>query len=149
MRRFSSREGAYRIKKPVWACLTCGWFTQEGETRDCMECHLPCEHFDSEGEYFEYKRLQLLEKCGEISELQRQVRYDIHGMNVHTQKLVQIFFYRADFQYKDKHGNLVVRDYKPTVKKTAKDPKGERHLSPEFVLKRRAMKLIHDIEVIT
>lgn len=146
-RRFYSRTDAYRIKKPVWACLHCGWFTQDGKTRDCLECHRPCEHFDSEGEYCEYKRLQLMQQCGEISDLERQVRYDICGINVHTGKPVQIFFYKADFRYRDKKGNVIVRDYKPEVKKTKNDPKGERALSPEFKLKRRAMRLIHDIEV--
>lgn len=149
-RRFYSREGAFKIKKPVWACLNCGWFTQSGKTRVCGgDCGNPAlDHFDSEGEYFRYKELELMQKAGAISNLERQVRYDFFDTNVHSGKPVLLFFYKADFRY-IKDGEVVVEDYKPEVKKTKKDPKGERALSPEFKLKRRAMRNKYDINVIT
>ena len=138
--QFYSKTDAYRIKKPVWACLKCGWFTTEGKTRDCQDCHNEAmDHFDSSGEYFEWKRLQLLEKCGEISKLERQVRFDFFAFAELSQKPVQIFFYKADFRYVDKKGNIIVRDYKPA---------GEFGLDGVFKLKRRAMKLVYGIEVV-
>ena len=138
-RQFKNRFDAFRVKKPVRACLKCGWFTYKGKILECQECNSTCEHFDSEGEYFEYKRLELLQTCGEISGLERQVRYDFFSFAALTQKPVQIFYYKADFVFKDKQGNVVVRDYKPSKNPAA--------LDPVFLLKRRAMKLVYGIEV--
>ena len=148
--KFKNREEAIGITVPVLACLYCGWFTTEGKTRECPDCKVISllEHFDSTGEYYKFKELERMEKVGVISGLRRQVRFHVSGLNVNTHIPVHIFTYIADFVYKDENGKTIVHDYKPEVKKTTKDPKGERALSDTFKLKRRALKLIYGHEIL-
>ena len=83
--------------------------------------------FDSKKEAKRYGELKLLERCGEITDLQLQPSY--------TFKLNEtvICRYRADFSYKEK-GLLIVEDCKGF--KTA-----------VYKIKRKLMKAFHDIDV--
>lgn len=145
-RTFKNLQDSYRLAKPLWACLKCGWFTREGKTRACPECHNGCEHFDSTGEYYYFKQLQMLEKSKVIRNLERQVTYEFYAINVQTKLPVWIFDFTADFRYVEK-GVVVVADFKPSVKATAKDPSGKRGLSETFTLKKRAMRDVYGIDV--
>jgi hypothetical protein len=84
--------------------------------------------FDSKMEYQRYLILKLMQRAGEISDLQRQVRYELAagGINICT--------YVADFVYKNKDATVV------------EDSKG--FITPEYRLKRRLMKDILGIEIL-
>ena len=68
--------------------------------------------FDSkkECEYFIY--LSNLEAQGEISELQRQVRFELQPAFKHKGKTIRSICYVADFTFKDKDGQLHIVDTK-------------------------------------
>lgn len=68
--------------------------------------------FDSkkECEYFIY--LESLEAQGAISELQRQVRFELQPAFKHNGKTIRSINYVADFTFKDKDGQLHIVDTK-------------------------------------
>ncbi len=84
--------------------------------------------FDSVKEAARYSTLRLLERAGEITDLELQPTYvlDVNGHPVCR--------YRADFRYREK-GRLVVEDVKGFK-------------TEEYRLKARLMKAIHGIEVV-
>jgi hypothetical protein len=65
--------------------------------------------FASQAEGRRYGELKMLEKAGEISELQLQPRY---GLNAGNNRRVLVGEYRADFFYVDRDGDPVVEDVK-------------------------------------
>lgn len=84
--------------------------------------------FDSGEEYKRFLTLRLLERAGEIQDLQRQVRFslDVDGIHIST--------YVADFVY-FKDGLRVVEDSKGCITR-------------EYRQKRRLMQEIHGIEIL-
>lgn len=71
--------------------------------------------FDSEKEYARYLELKLLEKAGEISGLERQVKYDLipKQMDEEGKMIERPTVYIADFQYRDNNtGEFIVEDVK-------------------------------------
>lgn len=71
--------------------------------------------FDSEKEYARYLELKLLEKAGEISQLERQVKYDLipKQMDEEGKMIERPTVYVADFQYRDNNtGEVIVEDVK-------------------------------------
>lgn len=71
--------------------------------------------FDSEKEYARYLELKLLEKAGEISQLERQVKYDLipKQMDEEGKMIERPTVYVADFQYRDNNtGEFIVEDVK-------------------------------------
>ena len=106
--------------------------------------------FDSMKEGKRYQELLLLEKAGEISDLQLQVKYvlipayrepDTIGKNggVHKGKLIEReCSYIADFSYKTADGTQVVEDVK-----------GFRHSKAYdiFAIKRKLMLHVHGIRI--
>lgn len=88
--------------------------------------------FDSKKERDRYCVLKLMEKAGEIKNLELQPRYDFK----HNGKL--ICFYKADFRYRDCHNgnwNLIIEDVKGMK-------------TPMYNLKKKMMKIFHGIEVL-
>ena len=83
--------------------------------------------FDSGREAKRYSELLFLEKAGEISDLERQVTYDICVNGVF------ICRYRCDYEYLERG------------KKITEDAKG--HKTPEYVIKRKLMKAVHGITI--
>lgn len=63
--------------------------------------------FDSAKEARRYLDLKLLERCGDISNLERQVRYELLPKNGHERAV----YYVCDFRYNE-NGKLVVEDVK-------------------------------------
>ena len=109
--------------------------------------------FDSHREARRWEQLLLLHKAGKISELQRQVKYDLlpkqyeteerYGkdgkrLKDHVKVAEREVCYVADFVYTDDAGQLVVEDAKGYKGSTAYDI---------FVIKRKLMRLIHGIAV--
>lgn len=102
--------------------------------------------FDSTGEGLRYKELKLLEKTGQITDLQLQKRFvvvpeirenDTVGPRggVKKGKVIQkAVYYIADFVYYDKNGQQVVEDYKG-------------YRTDVYKLKKKLMKYIYDIDI--
>ena len=76
------------------------------------KCQYKGISFDSKKEcqYFIY--LEALEAQGEISELQRQVRFELQPAFKHQGKTIRSITYVADFTFKDKDGQLHIVDTK-------------------------------------
>ena len=68
--------------------------------------------FDSEKECRRWCELQMLEKAGEVTGLERQVPYELipsqwEGEGKHRRCIERAISYKADFVYKDKDGKKV------------------------------------------
>lgn len=102
--------------------------------------------FDSKKEAQHYLELKLLEKAGEISDLERQVKFvlipaqrepDTIGARGGIKKgklLEREAAYIADFVYTDKDGNKIVEDTKGVK-------------TPEYILKRKLMLEKYGIKI--
>lgn len=96
--------------------------------------------FDSKREYQRYLELKLLEKAGEIKNLQTQVEYVLIPSQKRQfamkngRKTEMCIKYKADFVY-TKNGQICVEDVKG-------------YKTKEYVMKRKLMLFIHGIEVI-
>lgn len=64
--------------------------------------------FDSAKEARRYSELKLLERAGEISDLQRQVKFTLIPKSEDERPV----FYIADFVYEEKDGKRIVEDVK-------------------------------------
>jgi len=83
--------------------------------------------FASQKEARDYRDLLLLERAGEISNLELQPRYDFIVNNV------LLCFYKADFRYTEK-GKTIVHDSKGFK-------------TPMYRLKKKMMKAFHGITI--
>ena len=92
--------------------------------------------FDSHREARRYTELKLLERAGEISDLQLQVKYELIPRQVDKDRrlLERPISYIADFVYRDRDGNYIIEDAKG--KKTK-----------EYIIKRKLMLYIRGIRV--
>lgn len=91
--------------------------------------------FDSKAEHKRWVYLDLLQRAGEITELQRQVPFElIPAQELKRGGTEKATKYLADFTYRDKAGVLVVEDVKGAV-------------TPEYRLKRKLMLWVHGIEI--
>lgn len=88
------------------------------------------ETFDSKKEYLRWCDLKLLERAGEITDLRRQVKYDL----IPKQEGERAVSYIADFVYKDRDGLTIVED-----------TKGVR--TPEYIIKRKLMLYMKGIKI--
>ena len=86
--------------------------------------------FDSKAEAARWQELSLLERAGEITELERQVEYEL----IPKQKGERAVKYIADFRYVDHDGKTVVED-----------TKGVR--TPVYILKRKLLLWVHGIRI--
>ena len=102
--------------------------------------------FDSTGEGLRYKELKLLEKTGQITDLQLQKKFIIvpeirepdtvgpRGGGKKGKLIQSAAYYIADFVYYDKNGKLVVEDFKGFK-------------TDLYKLKKKLMKYIYDIDI--
>lgn len=86
--------------------------------------------FDSRAESRRWCDLKLMEKCGAIHDLERQVSY---SLPVHGEIVAR---YRADFVYRTSDGDVVVEDVKSVASMT-----------PVYRLKKKLMKAIWGITI--
>lgn len=92
------------------------------------------EH-DSQAEAKRWIQLKLLERAGEIKDLQRQVKYVLIPSQKEGKKTVEReCSYIADFVYTDKQGNTVVEDTKGFKTK-------------DYIIKRKLMLWVHKIKL--
>lgn len=106
--------------------------------------------FDSKRELKRYKELELLQESGEITNLQRQVKYvliptqrepDIIGKRGGVKKgkvIEHECSYTADFTYLDEDGDLVVEDVKGYKQGGA---------YTVYTIKRKLMLYVHGIKI--
>lgn len=96
--------------------------------------------FDSEKEKFRYINLINKQEKGIISNLCRQVRFDLKTCT-----------YIADFTYYDRDGNYIVEDVKGgddiSQSKNKKFNPNKTTITKEFLIKKRLMKKIYNIDV--
>lgn len=104
------------------------------------------ETFDSIKEARRFAELKMLEKAGEISGLERQVKFVLipaqrepddvgpRGGVIRGKLLERECAYIADFVYRDEEGRQIVED-----------TKGVR--TPEYIIKRKLMLWIHGIRI--
>ena len=91
--------------------------------------------FDSKKEAKRYQELKLLEKAGEIHELQRQVKFRLlPSQRIDGKVIERECTYIADFVYFDGNNNKIVED-----------TKGVR--TPEYVIKRKMMLYFYGIRI--
>ena len=90
---------------------------------------------DSKREFSRLVTLRLLQRSGEIQDLQTQVKYTLIPPQVICGVKVRGVSYVADFSYWTKDGKFVCEDVKGY--KTA-----------DYIIKRKLMKLVHDIDVV-
>lgn len=92
--------------------------------------------FDSQGEYRRWCDLQLMQKAGVISELERQVSFVLAPSVVIDKRKKPEMKFTLDFQYKS-GGELVLEDFKSpsTAKETA------------FIMRRHLLKSVHGLDV--
>lgn len=107
---------------------------------------------DSQKEATRWAELKLLQRAGEISDLQRQVEFELipnqyeviervskktgKPLKAETKLIERKVCYIADFVYTDKNGKRVVEDTKSEITQT-----------PVFVVKRKLMLFVHGIKV--
>ncbi len=84
--------------------------------------------FDSMAEGRRYRALKLLERAGEVTDLELQPKYDLMVNGT------KVGFYKADFRYK-RNGELVVEDVKGMKTTT-------------YNLKKRMVKAIYGIDIL-
>lgn len=97
--------------------------------------------FDSKREQSRYGELALMQKAGEISDLQYQVRYDLIPPQTRADgKKERGIYYVADFVYRDKGGNTVVED-----SKGYRNPASAAYA--KFVIKRKLLLYFHGITI--
>jgi hypothetical protein len=102
--------------------------------------------FDSKKEYHRWCELRLLERAGRISDLQRQVKYEL----IPKQDGERACTYLADFvykvpvhkQYTNDEGHLVFADGWETV---VEDAKGVR--TDAYKIKKKLMLWVHGIKI--
>jgi hypothetical protein len=92
--------------------------------------------FDSKAEARRWIELKLLERAGEIKDLQRQVKYILIPTQKEGKKVIEReCSYVADFVYTDvKTGKTVVEDTKGVKTK-------------EYIIKRKLMLYVHNIKI--
>jgi|TARA_A100001388_G_C28755392_1_gene494653 hypothetical protein len=88
--------------------------------------------FDSKWEAERWGQLKSMEKAGVVTQLERQVRYDL------TVNDVKICDYIADFRY-------LLEEENGLSKLIVEDAKGV--LTSEFKLKKKLMKAVHNIDI--
>lgn len=93
------------------------------------------EKFDSEKEANRYQELLILEKIGEVSHIDRQVKFELIPSQKIDGKIVEkAVAYIADFTYIDKDGKYVVEDTKGFKTK-------------DYIIKRKLMLYVHGIRI--
>jgi len=92
--------------------------------------------FDSGREARRYSQLLLMQKAGEISNLERQITFElIPKQRLSNGKCERSCKYVLDFRYTDKNGTVVHEDSKGMRTQT-------------YIDKRKMMKFFHNIEIL-
>ena len=91
--------------------------------------------FDSQKEYKRFCELRLLERAGKVTDLQRQVKFElIPSQKVDGKVVERAVNYVADFVY-EQDGKTVVEDTKGFKTK-------------DYIIKRKLMLYVHGIRIV-
>lgn len=91
--------------------------------------------FDSKKEARRYIELKMLERSGEISDLKRQVKYNLIPTQKQGKKTIErACDYYADFVYMRRDGCVIVEDTKGVK-------------TPEYIIKRKLMLYVYGIKI--
>ena len=90
---------------------------------------------DSKHEYSRLCELKVLQRAGEIKDLQLQVKYQLIPSQKICGKTERGVSYIADFVYWTKNDKFICEDAKG-------------HRTDAYIIKRKMMKLIHNIDVV-
>lgn len=82
--------------------------------------------WDSQKEYNRFQELLMLQKSGVISELQRQVKFEV----IPSTATERAAYYIADFVYKSADGKMIIEDVKSVYTRKLHD----------YILKRKLIK---------
>ena len=94
------------------------------------------ETFDSKKEYGRYQELKLLERAGQISDLRRQVPFELVPRQIVNGKVVERSVkYIADFTYRE-NGQFVVEDVKSDATRT-----------DAYKIKKKLMLSVHGVRI--
>ena len=96
---------------------------------NARKCEYAGMTFDSRKELARYKELRLLEQAGQISDLRRQVEFELIPKQQGERKAV----YTADFVYRE-NGAEVVEDVKGVKTR-------------DYILRRKLMRWVHGITI--
>jgi len=96
---------------------------------NARKCEFAGMTFDSRAELRRYKELRLLERAGEITDLRRQVEYEL----IPKQKGERRAVYTADFVYRE-GGREIVEDVKGVKTR-------------DYILRRKLMLWRHGIKI--
>jgi len=112
MPRFKSRIDGFMQRKPHWICRDCQTVFTVHKPTSCSHCgHRKFMYFASKREYSRYTDLILLERAGEITDLELQPAY-VLTIGTDTYRCV------LDYRYKNKDGVEVVEDVKTAATNT-------------------------------
>lgn len=92
------------------------------------------KRFASKKEYKRYQELQLLERAGEIKDLDFQKKFVLIPAQRKHGRYERECSYIADFVYRTKEGELIVEDTKGVRTK-------------DYIIKRKLMLWVHDIRI--
>lgn len=84
-----------------------------------IKCEYDGQKFDSLKERNRYAELQLLQKAGEISELQRQVKFELQPAFYHAGRKIRPIIYVCDFFYKEKDKYIIEDVKSPATRNNA------------------------------
>ena len=91
--------------------------------------------FDSKKEARRYIELKMLERSGKITDLKRQVKYNLIPAQKQDKKTIErACDYYADFVYRRRDGCIIVEDTKGVK-------------TPEYIIKRKLMLCVHGIRI--
>ena len=97
--------------------------------------------FDSKREYRRYQELMILQRAGKISELRRQVKYELlPSQRINGKCVERPLYYIADFVYTKDNSEVVVEDVKGY-----RDPASAGYA--KYVIKRKLMLYRYGIRV--
>jgi hypothetical protein len=96
--------------------------------------------YESQKEYKRHKELMLLERAGQITRLERQVKFElIPSQKIGSKVVERACSYIADFVYMEYDSK------KEILCKVVEDTKGFR--TPEYIIKRKLMLWVHGIRI--
>lgn len=122
-RQFGKINGSDLGKLAIttFVCCGCGTFHEREKPAHCISCgRIDFHRFMSRGEAVRWAQLLRLQRAGQISDLQRQVRFPLVTVTS-TGKPIKFADYVADFTYTE-DGETVREDYKS---KSGIDPVAE------------------------